>query len=64
MQVSYNWECARISVMQAGSFLPRKLQISDHRRDVELGEEVMPKFVTMFLEGNNQAQMFGREKFR
>lgn len=42
-----------LSVMQAGSFLPRKLQMSDHSRETELEKEVMAEFVTMFLEGKS-----------
>lgn len=45
--------------MQAGSFLPKKLQIIDHSRDMEL--EVMPGFVTTFLEGKNKAEMIGKK---
>lgn len=43
--------------------MPKRLQISDQSRDVELEKEVMPEFVTAFHEGKNKAEMVGREKF-
>lgn len=64
VQISYTGIVQELKMMQAGGFLPRKLQMSDHSRDVELEKEVMTEFVTTFLERKNKAEMIGREMFR
>lgn len=48
-----------LRAMQARRFLPKKLQIIDHSRDMEL--EMMPGFVTTFFEGKNKAEMIAKK---